>query len=504
MDILLSFTGYHDPYSLGLIGDDEQPGPILSLVANKPFDTVVLFSTPNMEANTGATKEVLNDLYQHMHVTIKHFAISDPTNYYEILKLLRRNASKIIEENPSANYYISVASGTPQMHACWLLLVASGEIPAQVIHVRPARYVTRDRPIISEIDLTSKNFPSVQFTNIAHEPIASLESVDASITNALRKIGIVGDHPVMKQNLEIAAALADSRVPILIFGETGTGKELFARFIHSLSKRPFERFIPVNCAAMPKDLVESMLFGHKKGSFTGAVTDQIGKFSEADGGTLFLDELGELPLSSQAKLLRILEDGILEPIGSSNKHKVDVRIIAATNQNIRKSIEGGKFREDLYYRLSVGEIQIPSLKKRKTDIPQIALHMLDRINRSLKTPKRLSPGALLRLQSHSWPGNVRDLENVLERSLRLTNKKILDADDLLILEPVKYTDPFAALPEPDDNFSLEEYITGVRKQLMLKALKKANGNKSEAARLLGITPQAVHKFFKRREPINKG
>ncbi|MDY0045458.1 MAG: helix-turn-helix domain-containing protein, partial [Syntrophales bacterium] len=177
---------------------------------------------------------------------------------------------------------------------------------------------------------------------------------------------------------------------------------------------------------------------------------------------------------------------------------------AATNQNIRKSIEGGKFREDLYYRLSVGEIQIPSLKKRKTDIPQIALHMLDRINRSLKTPKRLSPGALLRLQSHSWPGNVRDLENVLERSLRLTNKKILDADDLLILEPVKYTDPFAALPEPDDNFSLEEYITGVRKQLMLKALKKANGNKSEAARLLGITPQAVHKFFKRREPINKG
>jgi len=505
MNILLSFTGYHDPYSLGLIGDDEQPGPILSLVANKSFDTVILFSTPNMKTSTNATKDALNKLYQDMHVTIRDLAIGDPTNYFEILKLLRINVFKIIEENPSANYYISVASGTPQMHACWLLLVASGEIPAQLIHVRPAKYVSKDRPIISEIDLTSKHFPAVQFSNIACESIASYSSENTDIINAIRENGIVGDHPAMKKNLEIAAALADSNVPILILGETGTGKELFARFIHSLSKRLPESFIPINCAAMPKDLVESMLFGHKKGSFTGAVTDQIGKFSEADEGTLFLDELGELPLNSQAKLLRVLEDGIIEPIGSSKKRKVDVRIIAATNQSIDKSIKNGQFREDLYYRLSVGEIQIPPLRKRKTDIPKIALHILDRINKSLKTPKRLSSKALLRLQGHIWPGNVRDLENVLERSLRLTNKKILDADDLLITEPVKYADPFAALPEPGDDFLLEEYVAGARKQLMLKALEKANGNKSEAARLLGITPQAVHKFFKKSgNSINRG
>jgi sigma54-dependent transcription regulator len=240
-----------------------------------------------METNTIATKDSLNKLYQDMRVTIKAFAIGDPTNYFEILKLLRSNVSKIIEENPSSNYYISVASGTPQMHACWLLLVASGEIPAQIIHIRPARYVSKDRPIISEIDLTSKHFPSVQFKSIACEPIASYATEDTGIIHAVRENGIVGDHPAMKQNLEIAAALADSNVPILILGETGTGKELFARFIHSLSKRPLERFIPVNCAAMPKDLVESMLFGHKKGSFTGAVADQIGNSLKQTEGLYF-------------------------------------------------------------------------------------------------------------------------------------------------------------------------------------------------------------------------
>lgn len=242
---------------------------------------------------------------------------------------------------------------------------------------------------------------------------------------------MVADHPKMVSALEQAAALAQSNAPVLIFGATGTGKELMARFVHLLSGRPKDNFIALNCASIPKDLAESLLFGHKKGSFTGALADQAGKFEQADGGTLFLDELGELPLAAQAKLLRVLQDGLVEPIGGKKPRKVDVRIVAATNQNLGKAIRHNEFREDLYYRLNVGEIRLPPLRERRSDIPKIALQVLEQVNKTLRRPKRLSQAALGRLQGHNWPGNVRDLHNVIERSARLTAKEIIDSDDLL-------------------------------------------------------------------------
>jgi len=380
------------------------------------------------------------------------------------------------------------------MHACWVLLAACGEIPAHILHVRPQRFVTKERPHVSEVDLTSPEFP------IVRSDICQIEAPEGSpldFVTVINQLGIVGDHNTMREALEIGAALAPSMAPIFILGETGTGKELFARFVHRLSHRPSDRFVPLNCAAIPKDLVESILFGHKKGAFTGATDDQVGKFDQADEGTLFLDELGELPTATQAKLLRVLEDGLVEPLGGKKAHKVDVRIIAATNQDIGKAIRKGKFREDLYYRLNVGEIRLPPLRERKTDIPKIALYTLDRINSTLRVPRRLTSDALVRLQNYSWPGNVRDLENVIERSARLAKQRVLDADDLIISDPVTYADPLAALPEPDENFSLERYLTSARKQLILRALELAKGNRSEAARLLGVTPQAVHKFLRK-------
>jgi Nif-specific regulatory protein len=388
------------------------------------------------------------------------------------------------------------------MHACWVLLAASCEIPARILNVRPDKFVSKDTPLISEIDLTSPDFPTVR-SNVCNINVPDLSSHDYK--TVIKKLGIVGDHTTMVKALETGAILAPSLTPIFLLGETGTGKELFAKFVHLMSGRQTDRFIPLNCAAIPKDLVESILFGHKKGSFTGATADQIGKFDQADGGTLFLDELGELPLTTQAKLLRVLADGIIEPLGDIRPHGVDVRIIAATNLDIRKAIKKNQFRKDIYYRLNVGEIQIPPLRARKSDIPKIALHVLDRVNSTLKRRKRLSPDALTRLQNHSWPGNVRDLENVIERSARLARQDILNADDLIISEPVTYADPLAALPEPAEDFSLEDYVTSVRNQLMLRAIEIARGNKSEAARLLGITPQAVHKFLKKKENnLNRG
>jgi transcriptional regulator with PAS, ATPase and Fis domain len=315
------------------------------------------------------------------------------------------------------------------------------------------------------------------------------------IRTALAELGLVGDHPKMVAALEQAAALAESNVPILILGATGTGKELLAKFVHRLSGRPNDNFVALNCASIPKDLAESILFGHKKGSFTGALADQIGKFELADKGTLFLDELGELPLAAQAKLLRVLQDGLVESIGAKKPRKVDVRIVAATNQNLAKAIRQKEFREDLYYRLNVGEIRLPALRERRSDIPKIALHVLDRINTTLKRPRRLSQAALARLQGHSWPGNVRDLQNVLERSARLTRNDVIDADDLILTEPVAKDDPLSTLPEPTEGFSIEGFLASARKQMVLRAMESAGGNRSEAARLLGVSPQAVHKYL---------
>ncbi len=498
MKILFTFTGFHDPYFKGLIEGEEQRGPILSLLSAYPCDCVYLFETPNTQDITAKTQEALRTLCPATHVETLSLEVDDPTDYQAILKGLRDTIRPIIEGLRDANLFIAVASGTPQMHACWLLLAASGEIPARILHVRPPRFVTKDRPVVTEIDLAFDEFPTVRF------PACVLSDNLASVPEfreTAAQLGIVGDHATMDTVLETVAMLAPSQSPILVLGETGTGKELFARLIHRLSGCAQGPFVPVNCAAIPEDLVESLLFGHKKGAFTGAATDQPGKFDAANNGTLFLDELGELPMAAQAKLLRVLQDGVVEPIGARSPHRVNVRVVAATNKDLAKLIRKGQFREDLYYRLNVGEVRLPPLRERRSDIPKLALAVLDRLNASLHRPKRFTQEALARLQAHNWPGNVRDLENVVERSARLCRNAALDADDLLINEPITYADPLDALPEPHEGFSLDGFLGSARKQLILRALEIAQFNQSQAARLLGMTPQAVHNFLKQKKDM---
>ena len=499
MNILLTFTGFHDPYTKGLVGEEEQTGPILSLVGSKSFDHIILFSTPNTEINTSDTKKALQSQFPNIDVEIREFSIEDPTNYIAILKGLRPHIQEVCSTFKKASYYVSVASGTPQMHACWILLAASGEIPAHILHVRPHRFVSKNKPMVSEVDFSRPEFPIVR-ANIAQFEVEDLQVQE--LDTVLQQVGIVGDHPSMRNVLEEGSILATSDAPILILGETGTGKELFARFIHRLSQRATSTFVPINCGAIPEGLVESFLFGHKKGAFTSAIKDQTGKFDHAHDGTLFLDELAELPISTQTKLLRVLQDGIIDPVGGDKPHKVDVRIIAATNKDLKKVIKEGHFREDLYYRLNVGEIHLPPLRERRTDIPKIALYVLDKINAGLKKTKSLSPGALTKLQNYTWPGNVRDLGNVIERSVIRTRKDLLEENDIMISEPIAGIDPVGVVPTPQKGFSLNEYIDEVRKQLISKALELANGNKSEAARLLGISPQAVHKYLQKLDTVS--
>lgn len=494
MKTLLTFTGFHDPYSMGLVGQEQQPGPILSLAIAKSFGRIILFSTPSVQAHARETLQALNAVCPKTAVSIVEIPLQDPTDYVPILRHLRQQTSEILKAAPDDDYFIAVASGTPQMHACWVLLVSGGEIPARILHVRPPKYVTKDAPMVSEVDLSAPEFPEVRAAVCQAEAPAAY-AAHVSLGDAMEELGIVGEDPKMVQALKMASVLAEHDAPVLVQGETGTGKELIARLIHRLSGRDPERFVAINCGSLPGNLVESILFGHVKGAFTGAIADQVGKFEQADGGTLFLDEVGELPAEVQPKFLRVLEDGIVEPVGAKRGKRTNVRVVAATNVELQQAVEKKEFREDLYYRLSFATIRLPPLRERRGDIPKIALHVLDSLNKSMRRPKRLSPEALARLQTQAWKGNVRDLENVLGRSMLMAQDEVLKADDLLIDEPKKKKDPLASLPDPHEGFSLEDYMKSVRKQLMLRALEMSSGSQSGAARMLGISPQAVHKFL---------
>jgi len=300
---------------------------------------------------------------------------------------------------------------------------------------------------------------------------------------------IVGHSKSFLRVLDQAARVSQRDTTILIQGETGTGKELVARAIHHNSQRSSRPFIAINCGAIPRELVESELFGYSRGAFTGALTNKAGRFESADGGTLFLDEVGDLPLEAQVKLLRVLQEGELHKLGSSTPIKVDVRVIAATHRNLAAMVEDGTFREDLYYRLAVVPLRVPPLRERREDIPELvdALFQRSRERHGLNEV-RLAAGVYQRLVSHRWPGNVRQLENLLERLLVLSSSDLITVDDLP--EELSPNAPSTAIIWPDlpeEGISLES----VERELISRALEKCGGNQSQAARYLDISRRTL-------------
>lgn len=490
MKTLLTFTGFHDPYSEGLIEGEEHPGPVLTLALHQNFDRIVLIATPNTENNTTETAKAISEKIPDSEIVIKNISLHDPTNYSTIFAGLKEIYSSLSSKNETVEYYIGISSGTPQMHACWLLLAASGEIPARILMTRPPRFVSKNAPIVQEVDFSQSAFPLVRRQK-DYEGME--ESPDLEI--AVHQLGLIGDHPKIQGAIHIVSRLAPTDYPVLILGETGTGKEVFAKLVHVLSGRK-GKFVPVNCAGIPGALAESMFFGHVKGAFTGASSDQKGEFEKADGGTLFLDELGELSLDLQAKLLRAIQEGVIQPVGSPSVRKVNVRIVAATNKDIHSMIADGDFREDLYHRLSTGELVLPPLRERKSDIAKIALNILDSINRQHKKKSKFTPEAMQKLTSCPWSGNIRELQNVLERTVMLSSNEVIGPEDILFTAVRRGKTQLSGLPDPEEGFSIEEFVGEIRKSLFKKALELSHNNQSEAARRLGVSPQAVHKFLK--------
>ncbi len=298
-------------------------------------------------------------------------------------------------------------------------------------------------------------------------------------------ICLIGDSPAMEAVRSLIARLARSQAPVFISGASGTGKELAARLIHQQSPRREQPFVAINCGAIPGELMESEFFGHKKGSFTGAVQDHAGFFAQAQGGTLFLDEVADLPLHMQVKLLRALQEKRIRPVGAREEEPVDVRIISATHKAIPPLIEAGQFREDLYYRLNVIELPMPTLAERAEDIPQLAEHLLRKLARQWQIPApTLSREALNPLQQHHWPGNVRELENILERALTLSDQHTIRAEDLHFNTGNQASPPVMQRP---DHVPLETWLEDLEKQELRRALRQCQGNKTRAAEYLGLS-----------------
>ncbi len=320
-----------------------------------------------------------------------------------------------------------------------------------------------------------------------HALVAENRELRAQLEAATSK-PIVGNSQVMRATLEIARQAASSSATILLLGESGTGKELMARYIHCHSPRASRAFVATNCAALPESILESELFGHEKGAFTGATRRRDGRFAEAHQGTLFLDEIGEIPLHVQVKLLRALQDGEIEPVGGRSI-KVDDRLVCATNRDLAKEVKAGTFREDLYYRINVIPIRIPPLRDRIEDVPLLADHFLRMYAvKHNKRPGGFTDAALHLMGNYGWPGNVRELENAVERAVVLCRGNLVDVDDL----PVELRDPQAGHGR-QVTFSVGTPLEEVERRMIMETLKFTRGDKRLAADLLGIATRTIYR-----------
>ncbi len=360
-----------------------------------------------------------------------------------------------------------------------IMITAFGTTESAIEAMKQGAYDYINKPFkIDEIRLVVKK--ALDNKKLSEELLLLREKVQVTF----RLENIIGKSAKMQELFKVIPRVAQSSSTVLITGESGSGKELVSAALHNLSPQKNKNFITVNCAAFPEGLLESELFGHMKGSFTGALYNKAGLFEIADGGTIFLDEICEMPLSLQSKLLRVLENGTFRRVGGTSDIKVDVRVISATNRDILEAVSSGTFREDLYYRLNVVPLNLPPLRERKEDIPLLIEHFLSKFSAD---NKMISPDAMRIFMNNSWKGNVRELENVLERIVLLSDKEIITPQDIPDeIKMAKYD--IKSLPDlTDEGLDMEKIIENIEKDYLIKALEKTNGVKIEAAKLLKLS-----------------
>jgi len=472
-------------------GRRQGPGPIGQVLKGRSFDQVLLLSNYPKEESAAFVRWA-KPLTQ-ASIRLQSVQLADPTHFAAIYKVVNHALDTLKERTRGGagklELTLHLSSGTPVMAAVWIILGKTRH-PAELVQTSAQKGLqTTSVPL----DIAA------EFVDLLPEllraPDASLERRSGGPSPAAPRFGeIVYRCAAMAEVMQRAKKVLSRNVAVLIEGESGTGKELLARAIHQEGARAAGPFQPVNCGAIPKDLVESELFGHKKGAFTGANTASPGYFRAAHGGTLFLDEIGELPLDAQVKLLRALQAKEVVPLGESKPIPIDVRVVAATNRNLLTESQAGRFREDLFYRLAVAVLRLPPLRERQGDVGLLIDALLDKANElgAGEEPgylrKSLSPGARNLLLNHPWPGNVRELENTLMRATVWTEGAAIREQDaraaLVGVGISASTQPFA--PALGSGFDLDAHLADINRECLKQALKQTDGNKSRAAKLLGL------------------
>jgi two-component system, NtrC family, response regulator HydG len=372
-----------------------------------------------------------------------------------------------------------------------LLVTAHGSIDAAVAAMRAGAIDFVEKPFSSEILVArvEKAAEIARERRRGRDAQARAAALDEDRVREASALGLVGGSIAMNRVREQVLKVAATDATVLVLGESGTGKELVARALHDASRRREGPFVPVSCAALPEGLLESELFGHERGAFTGAARRKIGRFELADRGTLFLDEVGDLPPPVQVKLLRVLQERAFERVGGEESIEVDVRLVSATNRDLSRRVAEGRFREDLYYRLAIVPLALPPLRDRPDDVEELARFFVDKhAPRIGRRPVGFAPEALVLLRRYRWPGNVRELENAVQQAMVFSESEAIRAEDL----PASLRDATSALPELDGRRSLTDILEDLERQLVTAAYRKAGGVKAEAARLLGIKPSALY------------
>lgn len=369
-------------------------------------------------------------------------------------------------------------------HAAVILVSGYGTVDAAVAALKDGAFDFLTKPVKPE-ELTHRIRKAIEQRSMA----AEIARLHAELNQRNGFANIVASSPLMRQVFERIRLVADARSTVLIVGESGTGKELVARAIHQESNRWAKPFVPVNCAAIPETLIESELFGHEKGAFTGASERRGGLFQCADGGTLFIDEIGDLQLGLQSKLLRAIEYKKVMPVGSRKEADVDVRLIAATNKDLAELTKQGQFREDLYYRLKVVEMRLPPLRERREDIPLLVAYFVEQITAENERPVRnISPDALSALKAYDWPGNVRELRNTLEAIIVLSVRETIELADL--------PSHISQLPAPQLAVQPGMTMAEIEKEAIRRTLEQTGGHRVKAAGILGLSVRTLHRKIK--------
>ena len=486
MRTLVAWLGGADLHSAGDDGKNGV-GPIARVLQEQDFDSVLLLNNypKKQSAHYGPwiRKQTGGD------VEIRAVELTSPTEFGEIYEAAVAAVSDLKKgANTETEITFHLSPGTPQMATVWVILAKTRFPEAALVESSEKGGV---KSVAIPFDLSAE-----YLSDLLREPDLKLQRLTEGLPpDAPQFEGIIHRSAVMQRAVALARRLAAHSIPVMIEGESGTGKELFARAIHNASLRSKNALVPVNCGAIPKDLFDSQLFGHKKGAFTGADKMHKGYFEAADGGTIFLDEVGELPLEIQVKLLRVLQEGEVTRLGESTPIKVDVRVIAATNKVLSKQIDEGEFRQDLFYRLVVGYIRLPPLRARKGDLGLLLECLLDDVNDKQKdqpgyVQKKLSAGAKNLLIRYDWPGNIREMINTLHRASFCSVEKTITSEDIkdsLLEAPVNSSNGDGILNKPiEEGIDLEELIDTVKVHYIKRALEERDGKISGAAELLGV------------------